>query len=149
MCCVGCNTGHPTMCSVGIVLAWFSYRVSQVYTKSGRLVAPPTKFLTVSPNLFTIILASFTQIIKCVSHYMHKYKEPDHSEVNRSLQNYRSLVWGLLCVTHVTPRIQRWLLDFRQTYGTLECQNSRRLFSMYWRYVKRMGCKTCQILTVR
>ena len=80
---------------------------------SGILLPGELHFFTVGPNCFSAIFLPLTYKIvyqlTCT-----KQKAPDNSEVHRSLQNCWSLVWNLLYVTILAPRICRQLLDFRQ-----------------------------------
>jgi len=68
--------------------------------------------------LVTIIAVLLLTKKLCVSPHAPS-KKRQITEVHISLQNCGSLVWNLLHVTFVAPRIWRWILDFRKIYGPL------------------------------
>jgi hypothetical protein len=142
-------TVHHTKCSTEIILAWFAYRVLQVYTKSGRVVTPETKCCTVAPNIFRIIVAAFSSDKKVCQITCTSPKRQITGDVHRSLQNCGSPLWDLLYVTLLAPIIRRWLVDFRKIYGFMECYNSSPLISTYWRYLQRSLLKTNLIFTIK
>jgi hypothetical protein len=77
-----------------------------------------TKFCTVAPHVFSIIIA--VCFLTCENVYQFTYTEqkaPDNSEIHRSPQNCGSLVWNFPHVNFQAPEIWRWLLDLWKIFG--------------------------------